>query len=67
MEVLIGFSPDPSLRFGLDLCHDERTFLSDRNHKIFEGFNSLLGKSQGPQKEKEVRIEVNLCCCQLTA
>ena len=59
MEVLIIFSPDPSLRFGLDLCDDERTFLSDRNHKIFEGYNSLLGKNQGPQTEKEVRISLS--------
>jgi hypothetical protein len=40
----------------MDLCPDEKTFLSGRNHKIFEGLNSLLGRIQGPQKENEVRI-----------
>ena len=51
------FSPNPSLRFGLELCPDETKFLSDRKLHIFHGLNVFLGRAKGPRNGSEVNYQ----------
>ena len=47
-------SPNPSLRFGLDLCPEEKQFLSERKGRISDGITALLGTDRGPKNADEV-------------
>jgi len=44
-------SPNPSLRFGLELCQEEERFLYERKFRLLKGMNTLLQDlpTQGPQ------------------
>ena len=50
------FSPNPSLRFGLNLCDEEERFLYERKLRIFKGIHHLLKDlpAQGPQNPDQV-------------
>ena len=50
-------SPNPSLRFGLNLCDEEERFLYERKLRIFKGIHHLLKDLpvQGPQNPDQVR------------
>ena len=54
MTITIFTSPNPSLRFGLDLCLDEKQFLSERKCRISDGITALLGADRGPKNANEV-------------
>ena len=58
IDTKYNFSPDPSLRFGLELCDDEEKFLSERKLRIFKGLNNLLKDlpTHGPQNPDQVRV-----------
>ena len=51
--MTIFTSPNPSLRFGLDLCLDEKQFLSERKCRISDGIKALLGTDRGPKNANE--------------
>ena len=54
ITINIFTSPNPSLRFGLDLCLDEKQFLSDRKCRISDGITALLGTDRGSKNANEV-------------
>ena len=55
--MTIFTSPNPSLRFGLDLCLDEKQFLSERKCRISDGIKALLGTDRCPKNANEgVRV-----------
>ena len=55
------YSPNPSLRFGLNLCDEEERFLYERKLRIFKGIHHLLKDlpAQGPQNPDQVRVSLN--------
>ena len=52
-------SPNPSLRFGLELCQEEERFLYERKFRLLKGMSTLLQDlpTQGPQTPDQVRIQ----------
>ena len=42
------------LRFGLDLCAEERDYVAKRKQRIFETMQDKLGEEDGPQTIEEV-------------
>ena len=63
MFVLFKYSsPNPSLRFGLNLCDEEERFLYERKLRIFKGIHHLLKDlpAQGPQNPDQVRDSSNI-------
>ena len=56
MTITIFTSPNPSLRFGLDLCLDEKQFLSERKCRISDGITALLGTDRGPKSANQVVV-----------
>ena len=58
-SIILMLSPNPSLRFGLELCQEEERFLYERKFRLLKGMNTLLQDlpTQGPQTPDQVRIQ----------
>ncbi|KAK3584072.1 hypothetical protein CHS0354_014971 [Potamilus streckersoni] len=53
LEMKTEYDKDPTLRYSLALCDDEKAFLYRRREKVFEAMRQLLGE-KGPECIEEV-------------
>ncbi|KAL3846622.1 hypothetical protein ACJMK2_017597 [Sinanodonta woodiana] len=53
LEMNTEYDKDPTLRYSLALCDDEKAFLNRRREKVLEAMRQLLG-DKGPKCIKEV-------------
>ncbi|XP_041356392.1 cytosolic phospholipase A2-like [Gigantopelta aegis] len=54
VEMMLCWDKNPTLRYSLCLCDDEKTFLERRKQKVLVAMRKLLGEDQGPKNLSEV-------------
>ncbi|BFZ06037.1 hypothetical protein BsWGS_09076 [Bradybaena similaris] len=54
IEFKLEFDRNPTLRYSLCLCNQEKRFIKKRKKRIFEAMRKLLGDEDGPQNFDEV-------------
>ncbi|KAL4219877.1 Cytosolic phospholipase A2 [Mactra antiquata] len=54
MEMKISLNIDPTLRYSLCLCDQEKEFIMKRKQKVMEGLQKLMGDSRAPTKIDDV-------------